>query len=118
MLSTKQLYKTRQRLKQVCSNKRAETFLEIQNWFHWQLPKCSNFLLAAVPVEGFSWGSYINSNSFTAAPVTCFKHVSIFSVCCPFVCIHVYALERESTFILKFIFTKHILKPQTVKLLL
>ncbi|XP_042688860.1 MBT domain-containing protein 1 isoform X7 [Centrocercus urophasianus] len=29
---------------------------------------------AAVPVEGFSWGSYINSNSFTAAPVTCFKH--------------------------------------------
>ncbi|XP_038012961.1 MBT domain-containing protein 1 isoform X12 [Motacilla alba alba] len=29
---------------------------------------------AAVPVEGFSWGHYINSNSFTAAPVTCFKH--------------------------------------------
>ncbi|XP_030817676.1 MBT domain-containing protein 1 isoform X3 [Camarhynchus parvulus] len=29
---------------------------------------------AAVPVEGFSWGNYINSNSFTAAPVTCFKH--------------------------------------------
>ncbi|XP_059719994.1 MBT domain-containing protein 1 isoform X6 [Haemorhous mexicanus] len=28
----------------------------------------------AVPVEGFSWGNYINSNSFTAAPVTCFKH--------------------------------------------
>ncbi|KAM6111259.1 MBT domain-containing protein 1 isoform 3-T8 [Pterocles gutturalis] len=29
---------------------------------------------AAVPAEGFSWGNYINSNSFTAAPVTCFKH--------------------------------------------
>ncbi|XP_029869931.1 MBT domain-containing protein 1 isoform X6 [Aquila chrysaetos chrysaetos] len=29
---------------------------------------------AAVPVEGFSWGNYINSNSFAAAPVTCFKH--------------------------------------------
>ncbi|NXF88518.1 MBTD1 protein, partial [Eubucco bourcierii] len=29
---------------------------------------------AAVPVEGFSWGNYINSNSFTAAPVTCFRH--------------------------------------------
>ncbi|XP_023573728.1 MBT domain-containing protein 1 isoform X5 [Octodon degus] len=29
---------------------------------------------AAVSVEGFSWGNYINSNSFLAAPVTCFKH--------------------------------------------
>ncbi|XP_032995041.1 MBT domain-containing protein 1 isoform X8 [Lacerta agilis] len=29
---------------------------------------------ASVPVEGFSWGNYINSNSFTAAPVNCFKH--------------------------------------------
>ncbi|XP_028935751.1 MBT domain-containing protein 1 isoform X2 [Ornithorhynchus anatinus] len=29
---------------------------------------------ATVSVEGFSWGNYINSNSFTAAPVTCFKH--------------------------------------------
>ncbi|XP_062968172.1 MBT domain-containing protein 1 isoform X1 [Cynocephalus volans] len=29
---------------------------------------------AAVSVEGFSWGNYINSNSFVAAPVTCFKH--------------------------------------------
>ncbi|XP_059127513.1 MBT domain-containing protein 1 isoform X12 [Peromyscus eremicus] len=29
---------------------------------------------AAVSVEGFSWGNYINSNSFIAAPVTCFKH--------------------------------------------
>ncbi|XP_034882703.1 MBT domain-containing protein 1 isoform X3 [Mirounga leonina] len=29
---------------------------------------------AAVSMEGFSWGNYINSNSFTAAPVTCFKH--------------------------------------------
>lgn len=54
---------------------------------HEQLPNWSNFPLAAVPVEGFSWGNYINSNSFTAAPVTCFKHVSIsqfvlsFSVC-------------------------------------
>ncbi|KAM4606843.1 MBT domain-containing protein 1 isoform 1-T1 [Discoglossus pictus] len=28
----------------------------------------------AAPVEGFSWGSYITSNNFTAAPVTCFKH--------------------------------------------
>ncbi|XP_062968173.1 MBT domain-containing protein 1 isoform X2 [Cynocephalus volans] len=28
----------------------------------------------AVSVEGFSWGNYINSNSFVAAPVTCFKH--------------------------------------------
>ncbi|XP_030890374.1 MBT domain-containing protein 1 isoform X2 [Leptonychotes weddellii] len=28
----------------------------------------------AVSMEGFSWGNYINSNSFTAAPVTCFKH--------------------------------------------
>ncbi|CAO2644837.1 MBT domain-containing protein 1 [Lemmus lemmus] len=25
-------------------------------------------------VEGFSWGNYINSNSFIAAPVACFKH--------------------------------------------
>ncbi|KAH0629424.1 hypothetical protein JD844_011486 [Phrynosoma platyrhinos] len=32
---------------------------------------------ASVPVEGFSWGNYINSNSFTAAPVNCFKHVSM-----------------------------------------
>lgn len=29
---------------------------------------------AAISVEGFSWGNYINSNSFIAAPVTCFKH--------------------------------------------
>ncbi|XP_062826615.1 MBT domain-containing protein 1 isoform X3 [Anolis carolinensis] len=29
---------------------------------------------APVPVDGFSWGNYINSNSFTAAPVNCFKH--------------------------------------------
>ncbi|XP_062976286.1 MBT domain-containing protein 1 isoform X3 [Elgaria multicarinata webbii] len=29
---------------------------------------------ASVPVEGFNWGNYINSNSFTAAPVNCFKH--------------------------------------------
>ncbi|XP_036054289.1 MBT domain-containing protein 1 isoform X10 [Onychomys torridus] len=29
---------------------------------------------SAVSVEGFSWGNYINSNSFIAAPVTCFKH--------------------------------------------
>ncbi|XP_038185101.1 MBT domain-containing protein 1 isoform X7 [Arvicola amphibius] len=29
---------------------------------------------AAVSVEGFSWGNYINSNSFIAAPVACFKH--------------------------------------------
>ncbi|XP_065764632.1 MBT domain-containing protein 1 isoform X1 [Muntiacus reevesi] len=29
---------------------------------------------AAVSTEGFSWGNYINSNSFIAAPVTCFKH--------------------------------------------
>ncbi|XP_039200040.1 MBT domain-containing protein 1 isoform X2 [Crotalus tigris] len=29
---------------------------------------------ASVPMEGFSWGNYINSNSFTAAPVNCFKH--------------------------------------------
>ncbi|XP_063485972.1 MBT domain-containing protein 1 isoform X10 [Symphalangus syndactylus] len=29
---------------------------------------------AAVSMEGFSWGNYINSNSFVAAPVTCFKH--------------------------------------------
>ncbi|XP_035964372.1 MBT domain-containing protein 1 isoform X7 [Mirounga angustirostris] len=29
---------------------------------------------SAVSMEGFSWGNYINSNSFTAAPVTCFKH--------------------------------------------
>ncbi|XP_026368960.1 MBT domain-containing protein 1 isoform X3 [Ursus americanus] len=29
---------------------------------------------AAVSMEGFSWGNYINSNSFIAAPVTCFKH--------------------------------------------
>ncbi|KAM5212328.1 MBT domain-containing protein 1 isoform 9-T12 [Hipposideros larvatus] len=29
---------------------------------------------AAVSIEGFSWGNYINSNSFIAAPVTCFKH--------------------------------------------
>ncbi|XP_026523147.1 MBT domain-containing protein 1 isoform X2 [Notechis scutatus] len=29
---------------------------------------------ASVPVEGFNWGTYINSNSFTAAPVNCFKH--------------------------------------------
>ncbi|XP_069916981.1 MBT domain-containing protein 1 isoform X8 [Oryctolagus cuniculus] len=28
----------------------------------------------AVSMEGFSWGNYINSNSFIAAPVTCFKH--------------------------------------------
>lgn len=28
----------------------------------------------AVSVEGFSWGNYINSNSFIAAPVACFKH--------------------------------------------
>ncbi|KAM5273307.1 MBT domain-containing protein 1 isoform 1-T1 [Ctenodactylus gundi] len=28
----------------------------------------------AVSIEGFSWGNYINSNSFIAAPVTCFKH--------------------------------------------
>ncbi|KAM6175268.1 MBT domain-containing protein 1 isoform 2-T2 [Erethizon dorsatum] len=28
----------------------------------------------AVSMEGFSWGNYINSNSFLAAPVTCFKH--------------------------------------------
>lgn len=34
--------------------------------------------LASVPVEGFSWGNYINSNSFIAAPVNCFKHVSTF----------------------------------------
>nr|KAF6296250.1 mbt domain containing 1 [Myotis myotis] len=27
-----------------------------------------------VSMEGFSWGNYINSNSFIAAPVTCFKH--------------------------------------------
>ncbi|XP_029456527.1 MBT domain-containing protein 1 isoform X3 [Rhinatrema bivittatum] len=30
---------------------------------------------APVPVEGFSWGSYISSNGCTAAPVNCFKHV-------------------------------------------
>ncbi|KAL7989493.1 hypothetical protein Chor_012159 [Crotalus horridus] len=30
---------------------------------------------ASVPMEGFSWGNYINSNSFTAAPVNCFKHI-------------------------------------------
>ncbi|KAM4843681.1 MBT domain-containing protein 1 isoform 6-T6 [Thomomys bottae] len=29
---------------------------------------------AAVSLESFSWGNYINSNSFIAAPVTCFKH--------------------------------------------
>ncbi|XP_066473061.1 MBT domain-containing protein 1 isoform X1 [Tiliqua scincoides] len=29
---------------------------------------------ASVPLEGFSWGTYINSNSFAAAPVNCFKH--------------------------------------------
>ncbi|XP_048222512.1 MBT domain-containing protein 1 isoform X8 [Perognathus longimembris pacificus] len=29
---------------------------------------------AAVSLESFSWGNYINSNSFVAAPVTCFKH--------------------------------------------
>ncbi|XP_015275849.1 PREDICTED: MBT domain-containing protein 1 [Gekko japonicus] len=29
---------------------------------------------ASVPVEGFNWGNYINSNSLTAAPVNCFKH--------------------------------------------
>ncbi|XP_048343879.1 MBT domain-containing protein 1 isoform X2 [Sphaerodactylus townsendi] len=29
---------------------------------------------ASVPLEGFSWGNYINSNSFSAAPVNCFKH--------------------------------------------
>ncbi|XP_058139927.1 MBT domain-containing protein 1 isoform X10 [Dasypus novemcinctus] len=29
---------------------------------------------AAVSMEGFSWGNYISSNSFIAAPVTCFKH--------------------------------------------
>ncbi|XP_054441393.1 MBT domain-containing protein 1 isoform X1 [Pteronotus mesoamericanus] len=29
---------------------------------------------AVVSMEGFSWGNYINSNSFIAAPVTCFKH--------------------------------------------
>ncbi|XP_077184114.1 MBT domain-containing protein 1 isoform X8 [Paroedura picta] len=29
---------------------------------------------ASVPVEGFNWGNYINSNSFSAAPVNCFKH--------------------------------------------
>ncbi|XP_051014265.1 MBT domain-containing protein 1 isoform X10 [Acomys russatus] len=29
---------------------------------------------SAVSVEGFSWGNYINSNSFLAAPVACFKH--------------------------------------------
>ncbi|XP_042527472.1 MBT domain-containing protein 1 isoform X2 [Dipodomys merriami] len=28
----------------------------------------------AVSLESFSWGNYINSNSFIAAPVTCFKH--------------------------------------------
>ncbi|XP_056672577.1 MBT domain-containing protein 1 isoform X16 [Monodelphis domestica] len=28
----------------------------------------------SVSLEGFSWGNYINSNSFIAAPVTCFKH--------------------------------------------
>uniref|UniRef100_A0A286XV66 Mbt domain containing 1 n=1 Tax=Cavia porcellus TaxID=10141 RepID=A0A286XV66_CAVPO len=28
----------------------------------------------AVSMDGFSWGNYINSNSFLAAPVTCFKH--------------------------------------------
>uniref|UniRef100_A0A8C2PA65 FCS-type domain-containing protein n=1 Tax=Capra hircus TaxID=9925 RepID=A0A8C2PA65_CAPHI len=28
----------------------------------------------AVSTEGFNWGNYINSNSFIAAPVTCFKH--------------------------------------------
>lgn len=32
---------------------------------------------SAISVEGFSWGNYINSNSFIAAPVACFKHVSI-----------------------------------------
>uniref|UniRef100_A0A8C4TN50 Mbt domain containing 1 n=1 Tax=Erpetoichthys calabaricus TaxID=27687 RepID=A0A8C4TN50_ERPCA len=30
-----------------------------------------------VPVEGFDWGRYINSNNFVGAPVTCFKHVPI-----------------------------------------
>uniref|UniRef100_A0A8D2IPZ3 Mbt domain containing 1 n=1 Tax=Varanus komodoensis TaxID=61221 RepID=A0A8D2IPZ3_VARKO len=30
--------------------------------------------MASVPVEGFNWGNYISSNSFTAAPVNCFKH--------------------------------------------
>ncbi|XP_055432206.1 MBT domain-containing protein 1 isoform X4 [Bubalus kerabau] len=29
---------------------------------------------SAVSTEGFNWGNYINSNSFIAAPVTCFKH--------------------------------------------
>ncbi|XP_063125923.1 MBT domain-containing protein 1 isoform X9 [Rattus norvegicus] len=29
---------------------------------------------SAISVEGFSWGNYINSNSFIAAPVACFKH--------------------------------------------
>ncbi|XP_057571471.1 MBT domain-containing protein 1 isoform X2 [Hippopotamus amphibius kiboko] len=29
---------------------------------------------SAISMEGFSWGNYINSNSFIAAPVTCFKH--------------------------------------------
>ncbi|KAG8446375.1 hypothetical protein GDO86_014000 [Hymenochirus boettgeri] len=27
-----------------------------------------------VTVEGFSWGNYITSNNYSAAPVTCFKH--------------------------------------------
>ncbi|XP_043940873.1 MBT domain-containing protein 1 [Protopterus annectens] len=29
---------------------------------------------AAVPAEVFNWGTYINSNNFIAAPVSCFKH--------------------------------------------
>ncbi|XP_075435978.1 MBT domain-containing protein 1 isoform X3 [Ascaphus truei] len=28
----------------------------------------------AVTVEGFSWGNYITSNNFSAAPVSCFRH--------------------------------------------
>lgn len=76
MLSTRQLCKTRQRQKQVMAQKQDRAPCYSGLGAHQQLPKQNLFLLAAVAVEGFSWGNYINSNSFTAAPVTCFRHVS------------------------------------------
>ncbi|XP_048410912.1 MBT domain-containing protein 1 isoform X3 [Stegostoma tigrinum] len=34
---------------------------------------------AAVTVEGFDWGQYVWSNKFTGAPVSCFKHVPMWT---------------------------------------
>ena len=48
-----------------------ETEMVKSVFMHFSLP-------AVVPVEDFNWGQYICSNNLVGAPVSCFKHVSVF----------------------------------------